>query len=588
MLTAEWSWEFAVARERLWPYLADTDWVNRHAGLPRIEARYEALPEGGARRIAWFRKGPVLIEWEERPTQWRVPEFFAVERLYTSGPLRRFANATALVALDTARTRVDVRVELEATSPVFARLLPLVARQGRRGAQRAFTLAARLAGGATFEGAGEATAQARFAALRGIDRRVAAALASHVSSADARELARMQPYALADRWNLARREVLRGCLAATRAGLFNLQWSVLCPSCRGGSPPVASLAGLRADQHCAACNLPFDAVFDRSVEVTFSAAPVRRDAGRPPLYCIANPHGSAHVLAQVTAESGGSVDFQLDLARGHYRVHCIGSPSVPFAALDDEPDARLSVVYGDSATPPAAAVRAGIVEVAIANRHAFAHTVRIESATWPDTLLTAAQVTALQEFRDLFSSEVLAAGVEVGVESVAVLFSDLIGSTAMYATTGDAAAFRIVSDHFRRIREIVDQHDGAIVKTIGDAVMATFPDAVSALEAALKLDGAVADLDCIAAPLRLRVGLHAGPCIAMNANDRIDYFGTSVNLAARMQALAGAGEVVLTQELAQRPAVNARLRAAGLEVVNESQRVRGFAQAIPVARVRAR
>jgi hypothetical protein len=75
-LKQRWTWDLDAPRERLWEYVADTDWVNRHAGLPPIEARYEPLPEGGTRRVASFRKGPVHVEWEERPTIWEVPSFF--------------------------------------------------------------------------------------------------------------------------------------------------------------------------------------------------------------------------------------------------------------------------------------------------------------------------------------------------------------------------------------------------------------------------------------------------------------------------------------------------------------------------------
>ena len=74
-LSARWIWEFDAPRERLWEYLADTDWVNQHAGLPRISQRFEPLPEGGTRKFGSFRRGPVYVEWEEMPTVWRVPEF---------------------------------------------------------------------------------------------------------------------------------------------------------------------------------------------------------------------------------------------------------------------------------------------------------------------------------------------------------------------------------------------------------------------------------------------------------------------------------------------------------------------------------
>ncbi|HET9097307.1 MAG TPA: hypothetical protein VFN37_11640, partial [Candidatus Baltobacteraceae bacterium] len=122
-LKRTWAWEFPVSRERLWTYLGDTDWVNEHAGLPKISARYEPLPGGGTRRIASFKRWPFTAVWEERPAIWQAPEFHEVDRLYSRGPLRRFRSRTALEPIEANRTRVRVDVELEPASAAFAPLL---------------------------------------------------------------------------------------------------------------------------------------------------------------------------------------------------------------------------------------------------------------------------------------------------------------------------------------------------------------------------------------------------------------------------------------------------------------------------------
>ena len=81
--------------------------------------------------------------------------------------------------------------------------------------------------------------------------------------------------------------------------------------------------------------------------------------------------------------------------------------------------------------------------------------VALEGKFWDDAAATAAIVGTLQEFRDLFSSEVLAPGLQVGIERLAILFTDLSGSTAMYEQLGQARAFRFVQDHFRVIERAV-------------------------------------------------------------------------------------------------------------------------------------
>src|SRR6185312_13478191 len=144
-----------------------------------------------------------------------------------------------------------------------------------------------------------------------------------------------------------------------------------------------------------------------------------------------------------------------------------------------------------------------------------------------------------------------------------------VGSTAMYSRTGDAPAFRVVTDHFDALREIIARHDGTIVKTIGDAVMAAFTDPAQCFAAAIELDNVVMGIHCEGTPLRLRVGFHSGPCIAMRANERIDYFGTNVNLAARLESLAKAGEVTMAASDAAVPKIAEQLAALGAAVTRE-------------------
>ena len=150
--------------------------------------------------------------------------------------------------------------------------------------------------------------------------------------------------------------------------------------------------------------------------------------------------------------------------------------------------------------------------------------------------LTADRMATLQAFRDLFSTEVLRPGDEVAIGRVTLLFSDLKGSTALYEAVGDAAAYRLVREHFAYLAAIIREHDGAIVKTIGDAVMAAFHDPLQGLRAAIAMQERVAELQREEPrPIVLKLGLHEGPCIAVTLNDRLDYFGQTVNLTARLQ-----------------------------------------------------
>jgi class 3 adenylate cyclase len=174
--------------------------------------------------------------------------------------------------------------------------------------------------------------------------------------------------------------------------------------------------------------------------------------------------------------------------------------------------------------------------------------VLLERMAWSDQAVTAAEVTTLQTFRDLFSAEALRPGEQIAVGSLTVVFTDLRGSTQMYQQIGDAPAFGRVMDHFDVLRSAIDAEGGAIVKTIGDAVMAVFRRPISALRAMVAAQDALASS---ASLLVLKIGMHYGPCIAVTLNDRLDYFGTTINIAARIQNLSQGGDILISDDVMQ-------------------------------------
>jgi class 3 adenylate cyclase len=207
---------------------------------------------------------------------------------------------------------------------------------------------------------------------------------------------------------------------------------------------------------------------------------------------------------------------------------------------------------------------------------------------------TAADVTGVGLFHELFGSDVLSPTQHVDVGRRTILFTDLVGSTALYERVGDAVAYGMVRRHFDLLTAEVEKHGGHVVKTVGDAVMAAFD---------LPEQGARAGLACIESlrrlrnsdgtptGLKLRVGVHAGACLAVDANHRVDYFGRTVNVAARIESLGGADELVLSWTVTAADGVDAFLRevrAAGHDAVQDVQRVKGVAEPVSVVRVSVR
>jgi len=180
-----------------------------------------------------------------------------------------------------------------------------------------------------------------------------------------------------------------------------------------------------------------------------------------------------------------------------------------------------------------------------------------------EPFLTGAALLTNQTFRRLFRGETISSSEGIGVRDVTFLFTDLKGSTALYQRIGDMKAFALVQRHFDRLAAVVQAHAGAIVKTIGDAVMAVFQQPANAVRAAIAVLQQIERFneEHGGRNIVLKVGLHRGPSIAVTLNETLDYFGHTVNVAARVQGLADADEVFVSDEVYRSDGVAALLPA---------------------------
>ncbi len=180
--------------------------------------------------------------------------------------------------------------------------------------------------------------------------------------------------------------------------------------------------------------------------------------------------------------------------------------------------------------------------------------------------LTAKRLFTNQTFRDIYRTDTLDVDQRLKITSLTFLFTDLKGSTELYERIGDLAAFDLVREHFRTLNEIVAAEGGAVVKTIGDAVMATFVTPDRALAASLRMRDAMRKLNAAHGrdDLLLKIGIHEGPCLAVTLNERQDYFGQTVNIASRVQGLALSPSILATGSVIDHPQ-SARLLGDGAD-----------------------
>jgi class 3 adenylate cyclase len=590
--TANWTWSLPASPAALWPILSDTARFNEAASLPKYEVEETPQPDGSVRRIGRGRLMGRAVEWDENPYQWVHGRSFSQLRQFRGGPWRQFGIDLRLEP-DGAGTRAHYAIAIEPQGLVGNALvrMGLLAKIGG-GIEKMVRGAADFVNGqrplpfdftpaALPEGARE-----RAAALvvrmeaSAFGHGLSARLADHLLTAQEVDLLRIRPLKLARMWQCQPRAAVELCLEGARAGLLRLQWSLLCPRCQGAKMTVDTLEQLPHGAHCASCNISYDGNFSNNVEVSFQPAPSIRtvSAGE---FCVSGPYATPHVLVQQTLAPGETRRLAFDLPPGRYRLRTI------------DPGTDVELVHPGGAFPTVLADRAGAEggapggagEIVLENRDSRPRTLLVETRAWAADALTAHQVTTMQAFRALFSEEVLGPGQDFAIDNVTLLFTDLEGSTALYERIGDSPAYALVRDHFDFLGDVVRVHDGALVKTIGDSVMAAFAAPANAVRAALEMQRRVHEFNARhgGEVIVIKMGVHGGACIAVTLNERFDYFGSTVNLAARMEGQSHGGDIILSERLANDPSVAPLLD--GLDVTSEAAPLKGFAEAIPYRRI---
>lgn len=396
----------------------------------------------------------------------------------------------------------------------------------------------------------------------------------------------MRPYLLADRWGVPRRDALELLLRATRLGVLDSRWEILCPLCRGSEQAPASLAGVAGQVHCSSCHIDYTVNFDRLVEVVF-----RPNDGIRPLevgeFCVGGPGVTPHIVLQQLLAPGEARRLTVPLEAGHYRFRTLERSGARFLQVEPGGEEAATLEVTGEATPPDELRLALTPALTLRNETGSEQLCLLERTAWSDGAATAADVTRLQIFRDLFAHEALRPGEQISVGSLSVLFTDLRGSTQLYREIGDAPAFGRVLDHFDVLRAAIAAEDGSLVKTIGDAVMAVFPRPVAAVRAMLQAQSILARPPGDLLPLQLKAGVHHGPCIAVTLNDRLDYFGSTVNMAARLESLSTGGDVVITDAIHADPEIGELLADASREFSAEPEEttLKGFDEPIRIWRV---
>jgi class 3 adenylate cyclase len=431
---------------------------------------------------------------------------------------------------------------------------------------------------------------ALFAVLRqSADADCVAAIERLVADASDHQLSRINVLDFARRHGFDEERTIAAFLHAARIGLFELSWNVLCPGCGGVLDTNATLKSVHAEEYnCALCAAGFEPTLDEMVDVTFTVNPrIRRIAAHDPHTLpsweyyrqvfwgsgVDLPEADlAKAIDKLTLDSielppGEKAHLSLTLPAEFLIVFEPVIHAAQFIDVKGEPVSErqsLTLVYTNLRAPTGTMeLRPGPLRLSLENRtdRRILPGIWIANDAMRDFIgkrrpfLTAKRLLSNQTFRDIYRTDTLDVDQRLKITSLTFLFTDLKGSTELYERVGDLVAFDLVREHFRALHESVAAEGGAVVKTIGDAVMATFPTPDRALAAALRMREAMRGLNTAHGreDLLLKIGIHEGPCLAVSLNERQDYFGQTVNIASRVQGLAISQSILATAPVIDNP-----------------------------------
>jgi class 3 adenylate cyclase len=556
---------FAKPPEAIWPFVSDSARLWELAGMApyRFEERVDA--QGRVRRFVRGKVGPFPARWEEEFGEWQENHRLFQTRDYKNGPMRRWEWACELVP-EGAGCRLIVTGMAEPAgllgfvgkhAGVFQAEFGKAATGIERIVRESSGFA--LVPGWSVDDLAEPAARQR---LNTLGEELARDPASHalgpnlidyLRHAPIVDLRSIRPIALAKLWSAPSGHAVELFLAAARKGIVAMGWELLCPRCRGAKSRVSRLQDLPKGAHCSSCNIDYERNFNRNVELTFHPEPWIRPLPEGEM-CMLGQGSARHIKFQGEVAAQSMKTFELSLAPGPYRFRTVEAGAEAYRDIGADGVIPKLVARGGDIFLEGAR---GANELAIRNETDRPLVFVVENRNWAKDALTGDRVIAMPAFRRLCPEQLLRPGDNAEIGWIAIMFTDLKGSTELYDALGDAPAYNLVRDHFSFLSDRVQRHHGFVVKTVGDAVMAAFSRPDDAVRAALAIQDDVASFNtargggATASPIVLKLGLHAGPCISVTTADVLDYFGATVNIAARLEHQCHGGEVVVSEAVAQ-------------------------------------
>lgn len=584
-----WSIQLASTPEDLWPFVSDTNQIFRLLGTPSVKRTQltRSAPKGFI-EVTNSRLSSYSL-WEQEPYFWEKPYRYGTIRNYKVGVIRQLKYQVELVPNEEG-TLINTKLWVTPSNKRLFFLTKLyIDRIIRSRYFRMMRDYDKCAGNQLLR----YEINSYKPLVRGADarinkitktlieqtkrKRIVNHLVQFIKKADDEDLVRIHPFHLAEYWGEKKYSVLNVFLHASKLDFLDFNWDVCCPNCKAPKNTVRKLTEIRTNHYCEECDLDFEMDFNTNTHMVFTPHPLIRKISHRK-YSFGEPSATSHKVSQHYLKIGGKkyLDVKLEEGtylfkshnhKGHLVLHAREDGIDTFSLYLTDEDFNGQEV--EVSTNP---------NITIANNSSKKQVCFIEKKDWKEEATYASEVGSAHDFRSLFPREVLKEGTNAKASGVTMLFTDLMNSTELYRTEGDEFAIGRVMSHFKIIQQIIAEERGGIVKTIGDSVMAVFREPVSALKAVERIQQIFTGSTGIGDSFKIKAGIHFGDCTTVNLNDRTDYFGTTVNIAARLVDIAKEKEIIISEAVFNHPDVQLYLKKKRetLFVKEEQIELKGF------------
>lgn len=584
-----WSTQLAATPEQLWPLLTDLNRIFRLLRFPSIKKTQlsRSAPKGFI-GITNARLSSYLL-WEQEPHIWEKPFRFGTVRNYEIGLLETFRylvdfvpNAEGTII----RTRFWITPQRKRIFSLFKFVFERILKRRYIRILNDFDKLATeqvlpyehnpprsLVRGA--ESKIKAVCSEIIAETK--RRRIVERLIEFIKKSDDDSLRRIHPFMLAEYWGEKKYSVLNVFLHAAKLNLLDFSWDVCCPNCKAPTNTFRKLKESRANLFCEECDLDYELDFNKNTHLVFTPHPfIRKISDRS--YSFGEPHHTPHKVSQHFLNIGESAYLKVQLKEGTYLFKSHSHKGELILHVRDEGLDTVSLILTDDDFTGQEVTISRKPNLTFVNNSSKKVVCFLEKKDWKEEATYASEVSSAHDFRTLFSREALKEGASVKASGVTMLFTDLMNSTEFYQQQGEETAIGKVMNHFKIIQHIVAEERGGIVKTIGDSVMAVFREPVSALKAVERIQQIFSSSTAIGESFKLKAGVHFGDCTAVNLNGRTDYFGTTVNIAARLVDAAKEKEIVISEDFYKHPDVKLYLKKRGKSLFVKQNKIelKGF------------